>query len=280
MLTVLDAISAAGRRTGQNDDCVGWTPTSAWVLDGATDIHGDDPLIPGAASDAAWFSQSLNRALYAHAPNATDPTAWFIAAAKDASDAFKATLRRPLKARWEWPVCAGFGVFEAGEDLILVDVGDCAAFARNAVGETVDYSARETGKDDEHAEAAKVALPADGEDRYKNPDARHWLKKDRSDHNTADGYVAFGLDADWLAQARVQRIAKAGVSHLLLMSDGFSVIQQVFGVYSPGETIEACLQKGCGAVLQEIRAIEEAGGAGLDRWKKSDDASALLIRVD
>ena len=280
MLTVLDVLSVAGRREGQNDDCVGWGPHAAWVIDGATDVHGDAPLIPGAASDAAWFAQALNRAFYACAPDAADPQGWFVAVARQAGAAFRAGARKVPGPRWEWPVSASFAVFEDGADLVFVDVGDCAAFGLTPGGGGLDFSPEDTGKADEHAGAAAFATPATGEDRYRNPDAGDWLRADRAAHNTDGGYVAFGLEAERLRAARVWRQPKAELSHVLLMTDGFAALEQVYGMYSPAELVLACLDRGLAALAEDLRATEHAGAAKVDRWKRSDDASAILIRID
>ena len=73
MLTLIESVSLAGDRAKQNDDACGFAHDTAWVIDGATDLHGEP--FAGEASDAAWLAHALDSALHSHAyPNAGDET--------------------------------------------------------------------------------------------------------------------------------------------------------------------------------------------------------------
>ena len=71
-------------------------------------------------------------------------------------------------------------------------------------------------------------------------------------------------------------------SHLLLASDGFLALASDYGAYSADNLMAAARDKGLVALGQELRAIEagDAGGDRFPRFKKSDDATALLLRIN
>jgi hypothetical protein len=70
-------------------------------------------------------------------------------------------------------------------------------------------------------------------------------------------------------------------STLLLASDGFLALASDYGAYGADGLMAAAMEKGLDALGQELRAIEaaDAGGDKFPRFKKSDDATALLLRL-
>jgi hypothetical protein len=68
---------------------------------------------------------------------------------------------------------------------------------------------------------------------------------------------------------------------VLLASDGFLALASDYGAYGADSLMQAALEKGLKALGEELRAIEtgDAGGDKYPRFKKSDDATALLLRV-
>lgn len=67
----------------------------------------------------------------------------------------------------------------------------------------------------------------------------------------------------------------------LLASDGFLALATDYGRYDPDSLIAAAQGEGLEALLAELRAIEQGAPEGLSypRFKTSDDATALLLRV-
>ena len=68
---------------------------------------------------------------------------------------------------------------------------------------------------------------------------------------------------------------------LLIASDGFLALVTDYDTYDPAGLMMAVKKKGLAALGRELRAIEERDAAGTQysRFKKSDDATALLLRV-
>jgi hypothetical protein len=68
---------------------------------------------------------------------------------------------------------------------------------------------------------------------------------------------------------------------LLLATDGFLALASDYGVYSADSLMAAAMSKGLAAMGEELRAIEagDTGGDKFPRFKKSDDATAILVRL-
>jgi hypothetical protein len=85
------------------------------------------------------------------------------------------------------------------------------------------------------------------------------------------------------AAAHVSRrvIKAAPGSTLLLATDGFLALASDYGAYSADSLMTAAQEKGLAALGEELRAIEagDSGGDKFPRFKKSDDATALLLRL-
>ncbi len=66
---------------------------------------------------------------------------------------------------------------------------------------------------------------------------------------------------------------------LLLATDGFLALASDYGVYDADSLMAAALSKGLAVMGEELRAIEagDNGGDKFPRFKKSDDATALLL---
>ena len=65
------------------------------------------------------------------------------------------------------------------------------------------------------------------------------------------------------------------------MTDGFSALTDRYGAYDAPGLVRAALDKGLQELGRELRAIETADAAGArhPRFKPSDDATALLMRL-
>jgi hypothetical protein len=70
-------------------------------------------------------------------------------------------------------------------------------------------------------------------------------------------------------------------AYLLLMTDGFAALADRYRAYDAAGLLRAVLDRGLQELAREVRAIEtaDAGGAKHPRFKASDDATALLMRL-
>ena len=68
---------------------------------------------------------------------------------------------------------------------------------------------------------------------------------------------------------------------ILLASDGFLALAGDYGAYGAAGLMQAAMARGLAPLGEELRAIEEADAEGVKfpRFKKSDDATALLLKL-
>ena len=161
--------------------------------------------------------------------------------------------------------------------------GDCAALVKRGsepafiVGEAFDKKSAE--RDGAARLAAKTGLaPAAGLNR---PEFLPALRRARNRLNTEGGSWAFGPDARAADHAGIKRVSAPTGTQVLLAATAFS---------RPSANMVATIWKACSRrrwrrgsprIGAEIRAIEEADPEGrkFPRFKKSDDATAVLLRV-
>ena len=160
--------------------------------------------------------------------------------------------------------------------------GDCAALVKQGdaavtvVGETFDKRAAEAERARAIAKEKNLS-PASGLSR---PEFIGALRDSRNRINSGT-YWLFSPDARAASHVsrRVIKVQPGAV--LLLATDGFLALASDYGVYSADSLMDAALSKGLAALGEELRAIEanDTGGDKFPRFKKSDDATALLIRL-
>jgi hypothetical protein len=274
MLTFVEAISLAGDRAKQNDDVCGFAGARAWVLDGATDLH-DAPLT-GAASDAGWIAHLAN-AFFHHAGG--DLRESIRMASANAAQAFAAATDNAPFERWQSPIASLLMVEQTDDGVCGADLGDSRVFVLDAAGAVFVAGGPDDAADDE------TALAAQQTDKDKpllqRTDTIAKLRSGRAALNRPDTRWTFGIDPQCADHARTFAFVLARPAHVLLMSDGFSALTDRYKAYNAGALVQAALDKGVQELGRELRAIEnqDAASAAHPRFKKSDDATALLMRL-
>jgi hypothetical protein len=286
MLTFVEAISLAGDRKKQNDDACGKAHDSAWVIDGATDLH-EEPL-SGEASDATWIAQALNVALHSHAfpgsGSAETTRALLRTIVEDLLNPWweQQITKGEAAERWKLPTASVLIASDHDGVLRGLDLGDSRCFALDAGGAAHSAGSRESGTDDERERAREASKRAGAPASLHDPDTMTMLRAVRAQHNLpGGGYWVFGLQPECADHARVWTLALKRPAHVLLCTDGFSALVDRYKVYDAGGLVQAALDKGLQELGRELRAIEtaDAGGAAHPRFKKSDDATAVLLRL-
>ena len=306
---LLDRLSLPGDPSKPNEDFLAEGKRAALVMDGATPLG--DSLMPGP-SDAAWIAQFGARRLMAHLDGGGGARKALRAALADTQKSFEALRRHPPEEMWQTP-CASMMLAVAantdqppprarsapegevavagprtsegrrGSEIELLWYGDCAALLKQGdalvtvVGETFDKRAAE-------AERARVVAkekglsPASGLDR---PEFIGALRATRNRINSGT-YWLFSPDARAASHVSRRVIKAAPGALLLLATDGFLALASDYGVYNADSLMDAALSKGLAGLGEELRAIEagDVGGDKFPRFKKSDDATALLLRLD
>ncbi len=276
MLTFIEAISLAGDRAKHNDDACGFTGERAWVIDGATDMH-DAPLT-GAASDAGWIAHFTNA--YLHGAAGGDIVSALRGASAAARETFRFMTQGRAIERWQSPI-ASVLMIEARDRVVRgADLGDCRVFARDADGAAQVIG----GPGDAGDHESKLAAQQTDADKplLERTQTIELLRRNRAALNRPGGlHWTFGLDPACADYARTWSLAFERPAHLLLMTDGFAALTDRYDAYGAGDLVAAAMTRGLQDLGRELRAIEaaDASAAKHPRFKASDDATALLLRL-
>lgn len=275
MLILVESISLAGDRAKQNDDACGFRGDRAWVLDGATDLHGA-PL-SGWKSDASWIAHFANAHLYAQTDGNLSDAAR--SASLAAQQAFSTLLDGRAFERWQSPISSLLMIEHTADGVAGLDLGDSRAFALDADGVVHTTGGPATGRD---AETRAAAQQTDSHKPLLERTATiEMLRRSRANLNQAGAHWTFGIDPACADHARAWSFKLARPAHVLLMTDGFAALADQYGAYDAAGLVRAALDKGLQELGRELRAIEaqDSGGTLHPRFKKSDDATALLLRL-
>jgi hypothetical protein len=279
-LALLEFLSLPGDSAKANEDAFGHDAQAAVVIDGATPLG--DSLMPGP-SDAAWIAQFGARRLLAHLRDGMRARKALRAALADAQKSFEALRRHPPEEIWQTP-CASMMLAVPSEGSVeFLWFGDCAALIKQGdaavtvVGETMDKRAAEAQRAKEIGKEKNLS-PASGLSR---PEFIGMLRAARNRINSGNSWL-FSPDVKAASHVSRRIVKAASGSTLLLASDGFLALASDYGAYSADSLMAAAMDKGLKALGEELRAIEagDAGGDRFPRFKKSDDATALLLKLN
>ncbi|HEY7979227.1 MAG TPA: hypothetical protein VID67_13620 [Rhizomicrobium sp.] len=279
MLEVLDSISVPGNPEKPNDDAFAHIDRAAVVMDGATGLG--DSLMPGK-SDAAWLAAFGARRLMAYARDGASPREAVGAALFDAQTSFEALRKRPPADTWETPFASMMFIGEDTQGIEALWFGDCAALVKRPdapveiVGDALEKRRNEAKRVARLAEKHKLS-PAAGVNR---PEYLEALRKARNFVNR-DGHWAFGPDVRAAEHVSGKQILAPKGTVLLLCSDGFLALASDYDAYDADALAAAAQSKGLTVLCKELRDVEkdDPEGRKFPRFKTSDDATALLLRV-
>jgi serine/threonine protein phosphatase PrpC len=276
----LDCLSLPGNAEKPNEDSFGVTRNAVCVIDGATGLG--EQLMPGP-SDAQWIANFAARRFCAHAETGQGGIDdWLHAAAKEAETSFHALRRRPPRENYEIPHASAVMAALDGEWLNILWFGDCAVLLRNRGGDFALFGDTLSKRESERARVEKLskAQSRHPAGRILREEFLPALRASRNRVNTGSEWL-LAPDAACAAHAKSAQSDVGADSVLLLASDGFLALASDYQRYSPGALFDAAQEKGLQALGEELRAIETAdpGGVQFPRFKTSDDATALLLRV-
>ena len=273
---VRDSLSLPGGRP--NEDALAHSEHAALVMDGATPLG--EALMPGA-SDAAWLAGFGARRLMAHLKDGDVPMAALAHALGDAEKSFTALRRRPLRETWEMPCASMILAVEDGADIEFLWFGDCTALLLkndkcDIIGDGFDKRGQEAERARLVAREQNLAPAPD----LNRPEILSVLRAARGRVNSGGNWL-FSPEPRAAAHVSRRMVTQAADALLLLASDGFLALATDYGAYDARALIRAARDKGLAVLGQELRAIEngDALGEKFARFKKSDDATALLIEI-
>jgi hypothetical protein len=250
------------------------------VLDGATMVS--ENLMPGR-SDAAWIATFGARRLMAHLKEGDSSRAALRHALADAERSFAGLRRRAPQQPWEYPLASMVLAVPAGDGFELLWYGDCAALmllpddSTAMVGPALERKAGETSDAQRFIDETGLA-PVDA---LKSDQYLPLFRAGREKVNSAAGEWLFSPVAS--ASEHVSRARyRAPVGTLILLcSDGFLALASAYEAMAASDLVAAARDSGLKALGEKLRTIEDGDREGrrYPRFKKSDDATAVLIRL-
>ncbi|MBW6528364.1 serine/threonine-protein phosphatase [Sphingomonas sp. RHCKR7] len=269
-LDLLQSLSLCGDTAAPNDDRAGAGPRCAWVIDGATDLA--PPGLLGDRGGAAWLAATADAAF--GSGEGADLRATCARVFGRVAERYAAERRREPAGAWELPSASFAAVQLVGESLQLAWAGDCAIL-RERAGGGVDWL---TPAPDRAAESAEAAALGEALGGARTPA----VIADRRAARERPGRRVLGVDAAVSAAATDHAtVGTAAGDTLLLMSDGFAALVDSYAAYEGTGLMAAVRARGLAALAEELRAIEREDAAcrRYPRFKRSDDATALWVRV-
>jgi serine/threonine protein phosphatase PrpC len=278
-MKLIESWTDAGRP--YNEDAVGATPTAAWVIDG-TKGPFEHTLTPGP-TDATWHSQALNAVLakcYVESP--ADPMACLAQTAQHVAEAYarNATCAPPHE---QPSACLALAALAQSGQLHLFNIGDCRILIEKA-GTVCQFGTSDIEPLETAAIGELVRLrEIEGEDVDPWPLLRTILRRNfAAAMNKPGGYWVVHPTLSWLHAVQHTELSAADVDHVLIMSDGFYRLVNVFGVYNKLGLLAAALRPGGLAALGiELRSREadDPTCVRYPRLKAMDDATAVFVSV-
>ena len=258
---LIQSISLAGSATTPNDDRCGATPTLAWMIDGATDLG--PPGLMGSQPGAAWLAATAARAFAAAEDGALANTLDHVFARTAA--AYAAERTRDPAGVWELPSAAFLAVALTPGALDLAWLADCACILLR--GGTVTRLGPQPNNDETERARAHAAGP-------ERP-----LEMLRAQRMRPERYI-LGIDPAHLAFVEYSHTPVEPGDEVLLMTDGMAALIDDYEI-STDAFIAMLRAEGLPAIAARLRAIEaeDADRARYPRFKRSDDATALWLRI-
>lgn len=276
---------SAGAVSQRNDDHVAILAhagaTDILVIDGGTSVAERDYL-DATEGDVAWFVRAFTAAL----ERELEPGRSQHDCVHAAIDAVRAEFERlagsepvPLHA---WPIAALSWLRIVEHDGIrratLYALGDCKTLLRTSDGACIDPDPFVNPQDAVlQAEIARLRSEGLADPERRRERMLPMLRARREFQNTQAMPAVLCLRPHGAFQARVREIELAPGTSLLAMTDGFYRLVDPYGRYTDAALMEACVERGLPALLDELRTHEMmVGGAGVRAVKAADDASAVI----
>jgi len=286
-LTLLGAVTAPGSRTNE-DACATWSglnAQAAWVLDGVTGIN-EQALLPGP-TDAAWFvtqaQEILPRLL---ASGAEQPIHSLLSklVADLAAVQSRSWLDGMSEQHGETPAASFALVRRMDADIEIARLGDCPVLLEMQDGRVLLLDDPVLTDIELNLKRQILALRARGVHDASSifQEMLPSLRATRRRRNQPDGYGVLCADDACLNLLQLDRLPAKDIRHLLLLSDGYYRLVDVYDRYDDSGLLHATIRRGPPEMLAELRAIEadDPMGDRHPRLKMADDATALLLAVD
>ncbi|ABS64655.1 conserved hypothetical protein [Parvibaculum lavamentivorans DS-1] len=285
MLRIVETLSDPGNPDKANEDAFGHAGAHAWVIDGATDV-ADGPLI-GSETGAHWLAREASALFAAHAARyGADLHGLVRFTIETLALRFEQERLRPPNGRHEWP-SAAMALLHAGEGkLACANFADCGLILLDDdSGEARVFGVQHTSREARAVSrtAELIAALASGEKPFDNEAIMAYLRESRRRQNTEEGYWILGIDPKAVSHMRHWDIPLSRPVTGLLFSDGFGSIVFDYHRMDPAALVRRAALGGLRSIADEVRrieAMEDPDCLEHPRFKRHDDATAVLFRVE
>ncbi|MBM6581674.1 protein phosphatase 2C domain-containing protein [Microvirga sp. BT689] len=284
MFTVLDRISWPGHPDKPNEDICGVSGDWAWVID--TSIFPGTAPVMHKKSDAAWLAGFADERLSNLAPHAEDGVALLRHVMEEARTAYRAVA--PAERHEDfvaWPLGAMTLVRRKGSRLDAWTFGDTTAYVRQPDGTVLVLGDAPGLRDAEAAMAAELMRQSGSRPTaiLDEPVFLAWLGE-RRERQRKSGVPAalLSLNPAAVGGLRYETAPCESGTVILLASDGFSALVDLYRAMDAEALMEAALASGLEPLVKlarEIEAERDPDGTLYPRFKASDDTTAILLRV-
>ena len=284
MFTVLDRISWPGHPDKPNEDICGVSGDWAWVID--TSIFPGTAPVVHETSDATWLARFADERLSNLAPQAEDGVTLLRRVMEEARIAYRAVA--PAERHEDfvtWPLGAMTLVRRRGNVLDAWTFGDTTAYVRQPDGSVQVLGDAPGLRDFESAKAAELMQQAGSRPTaiLGEPVFLAWLGE-RRERQRKSGIPAavLSFNPDAVDRLRHETVPCSEGTAILLASDGFSALVDLYQALDARALMESALASGLEPLAKLAREIEterDPDGRLYPRFKISDDTTALLLRA-
>ncbi|WML36697.1 protein phosphatase 2C domain-containing protein [Clostridium sp. OS1-26] len=273
-----DSISFPSNKN--NEDIVFASSFYGWVIDGATGLAKKN--ITGCTSDAAWFVKAWDEYLKKNIDNMSLTLKQIINNGMEFVEREFYKLDKTNSIDKLSIPSASIALIRINNNKIeYFLLGDCTLIAENVDGKHIKIKDKSVEKLDGIAiEELKGYMKEDGlnfnEARNRVSDL---LIKHRLLKNTPKGYWVLEFNREAIDNAIVGELEFEQYKKVLLMSDGFAAIADVYKHIEHSSIIGAVEKLGLNRVYEIIREIEneDIDMKKYPRLKVGDDASAIIF---
>lgn len=276
-LSFVDAVCEPAYRV--NEDAWGRAGDAVWVLDGATGVAASPYL--DEVSDAAWFSREVSGRFEAAFGAARSTSEAVLHGVRAAAGAARGVCDIGQVPAFELPSASLVVAREVGCGLELTNLGDCVVVWRGAGARASRFGASPLlGALEEGLHRLLDAALDEGLSRAEGVErARAQARENRKLMNRPEGYWILDLSGAGVPHAQIEACPAPAPVDVLLMTDGFSRLVEVYGAYDWDGLLDRALEGGLAPLYEELRAIEAADEtcARFQRFKPRDDATAVML---
>jgi len=276
---------SAGAVAHRNDDHVAVFThagaTDILVIDGGTSVAERD-YIDSIHGDVAWFVHAFTAALERELRPGRSQQQCVHAAVDGVRASFDEITHRMPMPLHAWPIAAMTWMRVSESDgaqcAALYGLGDCKSLLRTPSGACIDPDPFVNPQDAVlQAEIAKLRAEGLGDPVERRERMLPMLRARREFQNTQQAPAVLCLQPNGAFDARLRSIELEPGASMLVMTDGFYRLVDPYGLYTDPELVDACIERGLPAMLDELRMHESVvGGTGARAVKAADDASAAL----